>query len=954
MRITAGDIELEVRAGVPASAITEFASRHGASLPERPFCGPTRLGADHPAGLSPLVEHARLTQTPGPDARPRPGIHLAVVAGPDAGAVATLTEDLVIGRADAAGLRLTDVRASAEHARLTRGTVRDCGSRNGTRAFGARVRWRKKLGPGATLEVGDSVIVVGSPEAVAQAPAHAATWGLASAATAGLSAAGFALITGHWQFAVVALAVPAIGAIAVLVRRNRRVAPAPLLDVTGTLGLDPLPPGGVSVAGPRGLIRAVTLTTGRPARESRQWEPWMERLPAAARDVVWLETNEEPPSWAEVTIAARANTVVLSAQGEHTVAPLPLVSRPHAEASARRIAAAASGMGIPRSVTWAELPPPAADSLAVRLGLGEAGPVYLDLVADGPHVLVAGTTGSGKSEALRTIVTSVAHDYSPQQVTFALIDFKGGAGLGDCAALPHVASVLTDLEPHLARRCLLALGAELAQRKRAAASAGASSYTDWDAPPPRIVVVVDEFQEIASADRDFIPQLAQLAAQGRSLGVHLVLATQRPSGAVGADVRANISTTLALRTASEAESRDLIGTAAAAHIPVDSPGRAVLLRGTETLEVQVAIPTADPPPPIRLAEAAPVPGTPLGEAATRRHTGTATPLWLPPLPSLVTPALDASGFVLGIADLPTERRREAWRWDPAAGPLVITGPPRSGRSSVLRAVGARATREGLRPVWVPADARRAVRTLAIAAETAGCVLLLDDAQRTLSLASAADPEVTELLTECLRRAPAALVVPPAWAHHRLVSGAGAAMVLAGLAAADDALWDVPVSLRGLPATQGRARCSAAQGWAEVHVAYEAEWAPTDVIAPLPATAPSTVPASAIGVGGDDGAPLCLPRGQAAVVGPAGDEREAIALRVQAATGAVPLVMDTGMTLGMPGTQTPRVVVCVRPTARSLREVTRVNAHGLIEPTHVAFRAVVIVDGVPSAVQVLPS
>ena len=154
------------------------------------------------------------------------------------------------------------------------------------------------------------------------------------------------------------------------------------------------------------------------------------------------------------------------------------MSAANADATARRIAARRSAGALPRTVRWGELPRPTGQ-LPVRLGMGAHGPVVLDLVADGPHVLVAGTTGSGKSEALRTIVASLAHDLSPREVNFALIDFKGGAGLGPCANLPHVGSVLTDLEPHLARRCLLALAAELADRKRAASAAGAASFDDW-------------------------------------------------------------------------------------------------------------------------------------------------------------------------------------------------------------------------------------------------------------------------------------------------------------------------------------------------------------------------------------------------------------------------------------------------------------------------------------------
>ena len=359
---------------------------------------------------------------------------------------------------------------------------------------------------------------------------------------------------------------------------------------------------------------------------------------------------------AQVHITAAAAAMRIEAHGVVSTSPLPLMSAANAEATARRVAARGDSSALPLQVRWGELPP-AAGGLPVRLGVGRAGPVVLDLVTDGPHVLVAGTTGSGKSEALRTIICSLAYDHDPGQVTFALIDFKGGAGLGSCGGLPHVGSVLTDLEPHLARRCLLALAAELADRKRAAAAAGASSYDEWSgARPPRLVVVVDEFQEIAAADRDFLPQLARLAAQGRSLGIHLVLATQRPAGAVSAEIRANISATLALRTASESESRDLIGTPDAALIAADIPGRAVLLRAGALEPLQVAVALADPPPPIRVVGERLTPGRSLLAAASERHAGLASPLWLPELANAIAPRPRALALC---SASPTSRRGES-------------------------------------------------------------------------------------------------------------------------------------------------------------------------------------------------------------------------------------------------------------------------------------------------------
>jgi len=767
----------------------------------------------------------------------------------------------------------------------------------------------------------------------------------------------FAIVSGHWPLAIAALALPAT-ALAVHLSRRRRPEPGLVLDVTGTLGLADLPPGPVAVRGPRGLVRAVTLATGRPPASARQYEPWMALLSPAQREVTWLEDDDAAPSWAEVHVTANGSELELTAHGQRQVAPLPLVSAVNAEASARRIAARGASTNLPLSVRWAELPPPPRAGLPVRLGIGNDGPVWLDLVADGPHVLVAGTTGSGKSEALRTIIASLAYDLAPDQVTFALIDFKGGAGLGPCAGLPHVGSVLTDLEPHSARRCLLALVAELADRKRACAASGATGFDDWVRDrPPRLVVVVDEFQEIAAADREFVPELTRLAAQGRSLGIHLVLATQRPAGAVGAQIRANIGTTLALRTASESESRDLLGSSAAALIPANLPGRAVLLRGTELEPVQVALPVVDAPPAVRVVGAPEPTARSLIAAASTRHQGRATALWLPELPARLARAdvaqTGSGAFVIGIRDEPQRRSRSTLHWDPASGPAVVTGPPRSGRSTTLITIAAACAAAGLQPIAVPAQPRLAVRTLAIALETANAVLLVDDAARTLTSAATADPDVIDLLAAAVVRMPVALVVPPGWAMHRLTANAGLRIVLAGLPDADDAGWSVPAELRTLASRPGRARASDADGWTEAQVSLPGSVSPRTVVNPLPERVSIALTGRAIGIGGDTAVPFEVPAALATVVGPAGPERDGVARRLAIATGLEPIVVDSGFALGTPVAPMTRSIVCVRPTPRSLREVSRELPRGLLDPAPIPYRAIVIVDGHASTVQVLP-
>jgi len=218
---------------------------------------------------------------------------------------------------------------------------------------------------------------------------------------------------------------------------------------------------------------------------------------------------------------------------------------------------------------------------AVPLGTDAAGRVVsFDLVADGPHLLVAGTTGAGKSELLQSFVLALALRRTPGELALALVDFKGGASFGECAALPHVVGQVTDLDPALAARALDGLRAELRRRKEVLAAHGVA---DLDALPagvlPRLVVVVDEFRALADDLPDLLPGLLRVAAQGRSLGVHLVLATQRPAGAVSADVRANVSARIALRVVDAADSHDVLDSPAAALVPAGVPGRAVLRVG---------------------------------------------------------------------------------------------------------------------------------------------------------------------------------------------------------------------------------------------------------------------------------------------------------------------------------------------------------------------------------------
>src|SRR5690606_21607160 len=162
-------------------------------------------------------------------------------------------------------------------------------------------------------------------------------------------------------------------------------------------------------------------------------------------------------------------------------------------------------------------------STRFTLGSSADGPVTLDLAVDGPHVLVGGTTGSGKSELLQSLVTSLATANRPDEPWFVLVDYKCGSAFCDCELLPHPRAVVTDIDPHLADRALRSLTAELKRRERVLAGAGARDLASYQLAGgtelPRLVLVIDEFRALAQELPAFLEGLVRLAALGRSLGV---------------------------------------------------------------------------------------------------------------------------------------------------------------------------------------------------------------------------------------------------------------------------------------------------------------------------------------------------------------------------------------------------------------------------------------------------
>ncbi|WP_336207666.1 FtsK/SpoIIIE domain-containing protein [Nonomuraea sp. LPB2021202275-12-8] len=219
-------------------------------------------------------------------------------------------------------------------------------------------------------------------------------------------------------------------------------------------------------------------------------------------------------------------------------------------------------------------------STRALIGTGPDGPFSIDLSADGPHGLVAGTTGAGKSELLQTLICSLAVVNRPDQLTFVLIDYKGGAAFKECTRLPHTVGMVSDLDGHLTQRALDSLAAEIRRRERLLLAAGAKDIEDYTGHPlPRLVLIIDEFAALVAELPDFVSGLVDIARRGRSLGIHLILATQRPAGVVTADIQANTSLRIALRVTEPAESADVIDLPDAAHISKSTPGRCYVKSG---------------------------------------------------------------------------------------------------------------------------------------------------------------------------------------------------------------------------------------------------------------------------------------------------------------------------------------------------------------------------------------
>lgn len=364
------------------------------------------------------------------------------------------------------------------------------------------------------------------------------------------------------------------------------------------------------------------------------------------------------------------------------------------------------------------------ERLRVPIGLFDDGnTAYLDIKemgqrGMGPHGVLVGATGSGKSEVLRTLVLSLALSHSPDQLNFVLIDFKGGATFAGMDGMPHISSIITNLgrEASLVDRMEDALDGEVNRRQELLRDAGnLANITEYEdarvnggrtdlKPLPALLVVVDEFSELIKAKPDIVQSFVRIGAVGRSLGIHLLIASQRLEQNKLRGLDEHLSYRIGLKTFSASESRTVLGISDAHELP-NLPGLGYL---------------KSPDGTITRFRAAYVSGVPKGlpgetttfQYAVEQMRGKGTPahvVWLPPLITpnsldefmpdltvteeygLICPSWRERGTLLvpcALEDRPREQKREIMALDlsGAGGHVAVVGAPLSGKSMTLRSI----------------------------------------------------------------------------------------------------------------------------------------------------------------------------------------------------------------------------------------------------------------------------
>ncbi|KXC06770.1 FtsK/SpoIIIE domain-containing protein [Microbacterium hominis] len=351
------------------------------------------------------------------------------------------------------------------------------------------------------------------------------------------------------------------------------------------------PPGRVRVADPVALSTVLAVAGELPHAHATAGAAVVvtdaaARVPAGA-DIPSVYIGEDdpvPPRCAAVLTLAGGDRGRLDHDGSTRSVQVEAVSAAQAAEIASALAARAHGLGHRTDeatlVDDLAVDEPRPGSLRCPLGVSAGEVVSLDLVTDGPHAVVIGTTGSGKSELLCTWAAGMCRGRDATEVALLLVDFKGGRAFDALAALPHVTGVLTDLDEQAAVRAVESLRAEIRHRERTLAAHAAKDIDEAVGALPRLVIVVDEYAALINAHPELHELFADVAARGRALGMHLVLASQRATGAFRDAVLANAPLRIALRTTDAADSRLVLGTDDAVRLSGRPEGRGIaLIRG---------------------------------------------------------------------------------------------------------------------------------------------------------------------------------------------------------------------------------------------------------------------------------------------------------------------------------------------------------------------------------------
>lgn len=397
------------------------------------------------------------------------------------------------------------------------------------------------------------------------------------------------------------------------------------------------------------------------------WSPWLLDIAAGisvvgrgrAAEAVWesLAVNavaqlgeplsrENPWRWANGSVISR---------GEYGEAVTSI------RCDGERVSSVSRRGEIPQRGEW--FPDDVSDATAVwgRIGARESDPLRVTLSDDQPHVLVAGRTGSGKSRVLTALVVDWATRFDPTEVTFVGIDFKGGATLAPLSCLPHHLATVTDLESNDIPRVFAGIANDMRRREVELACRGVATISQTIGIP-RMAIVIDEVQELLRHHPFVHDVLTDIARRGRSLGIHLVLALQHPTGVLREGLLGNVPVRICLTMNTLPDVAQVLG-----RVPPTSPepANALVAPGDGSIREMV------------------VPSVSDSQIARLSGPNTCAPPWMPPLPYPL-PRSRHDGF--GMLDDVRHARHLPATWEPGVGDVLVIGDSGSGRTSALVAL----------------------------------------------------------------------------------------------------------------------------------------------------------------------------------------------------------------------------------------------------------------------------